>query len=414
MFNAYQVDESYLGVSPAFSSGAGNNHDLNGVLLNYTFEKKLSDEIEINAQATFDHNQRILSRSFDDNTKSDVTGQRISGILNFLFSPNDALGFNAGIEYAIKKSLNYDNINVQQDNVLTENNMKDKSVYDYSFFGQGEYNISSFTFLAGLRYNQNEFFGGNISTRGTMVYEVNDKNSIKLVYGSSYRAPSLFEIYFKTPTNTVLGNKDLDPEESTSFEISYLTAFGNFFVQALAYHAEYTNKIFRTKGNFTTEDGTVFNNVNYYTNGNKFNSSGFEIEIKYQDQNSFDAFLNYGFINGNSGDEINGDGHYNFKYVPEHTISGGLSKQFGSFNLSGIINFISERGSINENLDAQITVDLNIGYSHKVGIFSLRHNISAKNVLDELVLYPEYVSRALNSVPSGFGRQLLYSMNVEL
>lgn len=37
-----------------------------------------------------------------------------------------------------------------------------------------------------------------------------------------------------------------------------------------------------------------------------------------------------------------------------------------------------------------------------------------KNIFDEIVLFPEYVGRSMNSVPSGFGRQILYSVGFEI
>ena len=291
--------------------------------------------------------------------------------------------------------------------------MKDRSVYDWAAFGQANYTYSSLSLLLGIRYNENELFGGHVSTRGTLVYELNNKNSLKLVYGTSYRSPSLFELYFQTSSNTVFGNINLEPEESNSLELSYLTSFSNFFVQALVYRASYTNKIFRTLGDFTVPDGTPYTNVSYYTNGGEFNATGAEIEIKYQGPSDLNAFLNYSYIDGDNGDEVNNNGHYNFRYVPEHTLTAGLAKSFGNFSVSGLVNYQSERSAPISELAAQTTLDLNIGYKHKVMYFNLRHNISIKNVFDELVLFPEYVGRNINSVPSGFGRQILYSLHLE-
>ena len=412
LFNRYSVNESYLGVSPTFAAGAGNDHFLNGYLLNYSIKNALSSELQFNAKATFDWNQRILSRTFDDNTRADLAGQRINGLINFIYSPSDKFTVQLGGEYGLKQSLKYNNINVQKDLVLEENNMKDKSVYDVALFSQLEYALSSLDFLFGVRYNYNQLFGGNISSRGTLVYSLDNRNSIKFVYGTSYRSPSLFELYFRTSTNTVFGNIDLKPEESTSFELSYLTSFSNFFVQALAYHAEYTNKIFRTTGTVVLENGTSKSNVSVYTNGNKFKATGVELELKYSLPKTLDAFVNYSYVKGDNGDEIASNGNYNFKYVPQHSLVCGLSKNIGSFAIAGIVNFISEEGAPKSQIGSQTTVDFSVSYSHSAGSFSLRHSVSAKNIFDKTVLYPEFVNRVLNAVPSGYSRQIFYSLDL--
>lgn len=414
LFNAYNEDESYLGVTPRFSAGAGKNHNVNGYLFNYSFKNSFSKEFIVNADLTLDWQQRVLSRTFDDDTRADVVGQRLSGVVSALYQANDQLSFQLGTEYAKKKSVKYDNISVQKGIVLENNYMSGKSIYDFSVFGQADYSFSSFNILAGLRYNKNELFGGNVSSRATIVYSIDSKNALKLVYGTSYRSPSLFELYFRTSTNTVFGNTKLNPEESTSFEFSYITSFGNFFIQTLAYYANYTNKIFRTTGTVILENGTPKTNVSIYQNGEKFSAKGLEIDCKYQITNSFDLLMNYSFVNGDNGDEVVGTNHYNFKYVPKHTLVLGVSKQVGNFSISGLTNYLADRGSVQSTIGSIIVFDVNLGYSHKVGEYTLRHNVSAKNILDKTVLFPEYVSRALNDIPSGYARQIFYSLSFEI
>lgn len=414
LFNAYNVDESYLGVSPRIANGAGKNHNLNGYLLNYSFKNTLSKALQLNADVTFDWEQRVLSRTFDDDTRADVTGQRISGVVNALYQATDDLTFQLGTEYASKKSIKYDNISVQKGTVLEDNYMSGKSIYDFSVFSQAEFNFSQFDILAGVRYNKNELFGANVSSRATLVYGIDAKNALKLVYGTSYRSPSLFELYFRTSTNTVFGNTQLEPEESTSLEFSYVTSFGNLFAQVLVYYADYTNKIFRTTGTVILENGTPKSNVSVYTNGNKFSAKGLELDGKYQLPNNFDILLNYAFVSGDNGDEVAGTSHYNFKYVPKHSAVIGLAKQFGDISISGLVNYLSERGSVKTTIGSSVIFDMNVGLVQKINGYVLRHNLSAKNLFNKTILFPEYVSRALNDVPSGFARQIFYSLSFEL
>src|SRR5204862_6861024 len=93
----------------------------------------------------------------------------------------------------------------------------------------------------------NDLFGSNVSSRGTLVYRIDDTHSVKLIAGQSYRAPSFFELYFQTPANTVYGNPALEPETSDSVELAYVTTMRRVFLQALLYHAGYDGKIFRQR-----------------------------------------------------------------------------------------------------------------------------------------------------------------------
>ena len=61
MVNAYTVDESYLGVTPNFSSGAGKNHLFEGFLANYTYSTGIGDAIDVAL-----HLRRPLHLRLDD------------------------------------------------------------------------------------------------------------------------------------------------------------------------------------------------------------------------------------------------------------------------------------------------------------------------------------------------------------
>lgn len=122
--------------------------------------------------------------------------------------------------------------------------------------------------------------------------------------------------------------------------------------------------------------------------------------------------MNYSFVRGDHGDEVAGTDHYNFKYVPEHTLAGGLVKYAGKLWVSGVATFQSEVGAPHETIGSQATFDLNLGYGHRVGDLVLRHSLSVKNVTDEQERIPEYVRRNLNEVPSGCGRRISYVLQV--
>lgn len=410
LFNTFKSVESYLGVDPNVASGTGNDHWSNGYLASYKFESNLAEQLSLKYNLTYDWNQRNLSRTFDDNTRSNLKGYRLFNALKLNYDVVENLNIEFGFDYDIRKSIEYMNYNVQKDSILAVNDMNNRKVNEYSFFGQVGYMLGSFNLLVGTRYSQNELFGSNLSSRATLVYSIDEKNSFKLMWGQSYRAPSLFELYFRTPTNTVFGNTSLKPEKSNAVEIAYLTSFDKFFIQALVYHSFYENKIFRTRRNptSTTDKSTI------YMNGSTFKATGLELEAKYQNDEVFDMFVSYTYTDGNNGDEVVGSGQYNFKFVPQHFANVGISKRFGGVFASVVANYISETSGFKTSISSSSTFDFNIGYEHKFNSITLRHNLTAKNLFDTKVLFPEYSRGNLNEVPSGYGRRIFYELQFQI
>ncbi|MBN1301532.1 MAG: TonB-dependent receptor plug domain-containing protein [Melioribacteraceae bacterium] len=189
LFNIYDVDESYLGVTPTFLAGAGKNTEVNGYILKYGYANKISDILEIRGKASYDYNRRDISRTADDVTRAEVEGYRWTAALKLLLNPLEDLHLEVGGDYETRVSEQYSNYNSLTGEELVNNGLKDKSVSEFSLLGQATYSHGSFIVTGGMRYTSNEFFGSNISSRGTIVYKLTDKNSFKFIYGTSYRAP---------------------------------------------------------------------------------------------------------------------------------------------------------------------------------------------------------------------------------
>jgi hypothetical protein len=148
-----------------------------------------------------------------------------------------------------------------------------------------------------------------------------------------------------------------------------------------------------------------------YVNGRPFAANGLEVELKYQSR-AGDAFVNYNLVHGDRGDEIDGNGHYNFRYVPDHALSVGLARALGRLELAGVLNLQSGVDGPQRRVAAWHSVDLNVSYGHEVGALTLRHTLSAKNVGNDPEPVPEFVRRILNDIPSGNGRRVVFTIAV--
>lgn len=283
LFNAYSEEEMKLGVDPTFAAGLGKPQTMDGYLLSYKTAQQISEKLDVQGFASFDWNRRVFPRNQDISQASGIVGWRASGEAKGQYALTSAISAELGIDYDNRKSVQYRNYNTVLDSTLTQSNLLGRGVYEYSIFGQLGFDEDKFNIVAVGRYTKNEFFGDNFSGRGTIVFSIDEKNSIKLIAGQSFRAPSMFEVFFLTPSKSVSGLLNIKPETSNDIELAYLTSFGPVFVQALGYYAEYENKIFRVSKPFAvTPDGTIGGaNTKQYFNGAKFTAQGLEIEAKY-------------------------------------------------------------------------------------------------------------------------------------
>lgn len=413
-FNTYSEEQQKLGVDPYYYAALGKPQKLNGYLVNYSSSVKLSNKLNLLGGTGYDWQQRLFPRAQDLSVVTDMLGWRANAYFKLLYNINERFNVEFGSDFDYRKSDAYRNYDVLKDSILTESNLGGKSVYEFSSYGQVGYRISFVNLLYGMRYTKNQYFGNNLSHRGTLLLAINDKNSVKFIYGQSFRAPSMFEVYFINSSKTVSGNPDLKPEKSNSYEVSYQILLGNFYLQSLLYYAEYDNKIFRVTQPFCVlpDGGIGTAKTKKYTNGGKFNATGVEIESKYSIKD-FNAFLNYNYVAGNKGDTIGANDVYNFKYIPHHTLSGGFYISVKNFSFSNVSSYMSKAiGGLSQDVSAQFTSDVSFGMNHKVGGSLIKHTVSVKNLFDTKLVTPEYVDRTFNEIPLWNQRRFLYTMTI--
>ena len=409
LVNYYKGEESYLGVTPSFSAGAGHPHSIEGFLASFSTTYNLVKSLKLKYDLNYDWNYRELSRSASNKVKARIDGYRLINQVALIFSPTEAISAELGGSSEYKLSKTYENFFVPTDTTITENNMDNVSFNTYSAFGQFNYSKGKFNLSLGSRYTYNDLYKENISSRITIVYRLSEKSSIKAIYGEAFRAPSLFEQNFTTTTYTVVGNKKLVPEKSKSMELLYMKSFENLFVQATVYHSIYDMNIFRNQAFYQPANKIV----SIYENGNKFTANGLEAELRYINSRLIDGFINFNYIAGNKEDK-KGE-HYNFKYVPKYTCTVGLGKNIHHFLVSSTVNLKGATQGPVENIDAMYMVNANVGYHHRIFNKTVVHTFSIKNITNSEYLIPEYVRRTvINSVPYGYYRSIVYTLKIEL
>lgn len=104
----------------------------------------------------------------------------------------------------------------------------DQTPHKYGVFVQDEYAIRDDLLLnAGLRYDHYSAFGGTANPRVALVYHPSAGNGVKLIYGSAYRAPNAYEMFYGDESGVYRTNPDLRPERIKTYELVVEKQLGN-------------------------------------------------------------------------------------------------------------------------------------------------------------------------------------------
>lgn len=398
--NNFYFEHTFLGAHPSYQGGAGTHVKNRGTLLNYRFDKNIGENLHIRGDLSYDYFERDFPLSADRLQVISLAGNRLVAQLKLNYDSLGPFNLELGGMVENRGSHGHDTISGMDGSVIRNNLKEDDDILEWSTFAQIGYNRKTFNLLLGTRYTKNKYFGDNISSRFTGVIKLNKLSSIKLIWGQSFRVPTMFELYFDHPT--VKGNRALKPEISTSYELAYLVGGKHLFFQVLGYYAVYRNLIQR----ITPPAGPP----SEYVNRSLFKGYGAEMEVRYKNPGLINGFVNYNYIKG-----VDEEMDNNYRYVPDHKISFGLNRAFDRFFISANGKLISfTRGHL-AKIDPQFKLDVHLGYTHKIFKIKLRHAISLKNITAGDMWIPEYIRQTpnINAIPSaGFGRRLVYSVFV--
>lgn len=95
-----------------------------------------------------------------------------------------------------------------------------RSSYQWAAYLQGEITLLPELILnLGVRYDHYGTFGDTVNPRLALIYAIREATHVKLLYGQSFRAPSVYELYYNDGNMTSKANPDLQPEKITSYEL---------------------------------------------------------------------------------------------------------------------------------------------------------------------------------------------------
>lgn len=140
--------------------------------------------------------------------------------------------------------------------------------------------------IPAVRIDHHDSFGTHTSPKLGATYKLSENARVKANWGKGYRAPTLYELYSQMekvgmapmPVN-VIGNPDLQPEESTNFDFGFEAEKGKVNGKVTYYHNKIKNMI---DGGDYDPDKLAQNIIwSEYINRGKVEIKGLESEIGY-------------------------------------------------------------------------------------------------------------------------------------
>lgn len=145
---------------------------------------------------------------------------------------NDQHRLTFGAEYT-KNKVYGTNLGDAAENVgsITQNGLtnkvSEKEISTYAAYLQDEISIGKWFIVPAVRYDHHSMFGSHTSPKLGVTYKADDSFRIKANYGKGFKAPTIPQLYYHFTMDmagnkvTLLGNPNLKPETSSSWDIGF-------------------------------------------------------------------------------------------------------------------------------------------------------------------------------------------------
>lgn len=156
-----------------------------------------------------------------------------------------------------------------------------------SVYAQSELQVArSLSVTTGLRYDRYAHLTATLNPRGAAVWHVDEANTLKLLYGSAFRLPTVFELGYDDELNNFVANPNLRPEKIRQYEVVWegrLTP--EVLISVSPYRLHMTGLI------KPRTDGVT--GITQYENLNSVNSQGLELKADYRRSDGLWSYASY-------------------------------------------------------------------------------------------------------------------------
>jgi len=201
--------------------------------------------------------------------------------------------------------------------------------YLLGFYAQYEHQYHATKYIIGAQYNESQNGYHEAVPRLGLIHHFSDQYGFKALYGQAFRAPYMLErdIELSIPALSLQGDKGLDPEIVTTWDLQFFYTSDALSTTATLFHSKQTNLIVRDP---------VAPNTFVFTNKGELTIKGVELEGKY-------AVGNHWFFTGNYSYQQNKDGAAvnDFTLQPDHAMKIGVSYRSQNWSLGVFDSYYS-------------------------------------------------------------------------
>ncbi|HEY4612660.1 MAG TPA: TonB-dependent receptor, partial [Bacteroidota bacterium] len=271
-----------------------------------------------------------------------------------------------------------------------------------SLYVQDEYQpTENLSLTAGLRYDSYSTFGNTTNPRGAIIYNPAKGSTVKLLYGTAFRAPNIYEVYFEDPISGLKPNLNLKPETIQTAEIVWEQRVSDGLFGIVSLYDYRMKNLIETQID-ETDSLTQFQNIN------RVNAQGFEFELNFRLAGNLRGYASYTAQKAQDATT-----EIELTNSPRHLVKGGIS--FPAFQLLDVgveLLYEGERTTVNNTqTDAFLLTNLNL--RAQPFLDRLRFSVLVRNVFDAQYKLPGGLEHIQDAIPQP-GRTVVVKAEVRL
>jgi outer membrane receptor for ferrienterochelin and colicins len=243
-----------------------------------------------------------------------------------------------------------------------------------ALFAQGELSLSRHVLLnVGVRYDEYfDSFGGTLNPRIGVIYSPSDRSAVKLLYGSAFRAPSVYErFYYQPPPDRA----ELAPEKIRTYELVLERYVGSRDrVNVSLYRYAVTGLV--------TQQADAEEEI-YFDNLTRVAAHGVELELERKFDSGALARVSYALQQTEDAQT-----HRDLSSSPRHLAKLNLGFPLGGATSAGVeLQYQSEVDTLSQGSTRGFLLG-NLEISHELKAHGIRLTAAVRNFLDTDYGYP--------------------------
>lgn len=291
-------------------------------------------------------------------------------------------------------TLDYEEMDIPDDGIFNKN--RDSA----QVFSQLDLYLSdNFEVLAGLRAQHDSGFGwhqaGRMSGMFRKTFTNGNQLNLRFGVGQSYKVPSLKELHYILDHSSVgsgyvvIGNEDLEPEETLSYNFSAEFDFINGpEVEISAYHSDSKNFIENVFSEAFTQDWGV--DAYVYQNISEVETQGGDLSLKSHINSNHHFSISYSYLEARNENgqrlasrprnQIKLNLHSSYSWLETKLITYAVYQSDEAFALDDLSTLDDDEGYLGEHNNEWVSVNVSVTQKPSKQL-TLRYGI--QNILDE-------------------------------